>query len=276
MHTGHERAVKQERSGMAKATVRVLTREPGKLVDVSFESVSAELYGLAPNDFTAARNSRVSEARQSGDTSLAASLKKLHKPTVGAWLVNILARERAQDLERLITFGTELRRGQHGADGEEIRRVSKKKHDAVAKLLAEATLLARNRGQPVSEAAAVDLETTLDAAFADPKAAESVRGGRLTTGLRYSGLGLSDSASEAPVRTSKVEQSGAAMAAAKRELELANREAARADAEVDTARAAVASAESDLKRLKAAADLAVRRATDARKRAASADKKATR
>ncbi len=157
-----------------------------------------------------------------------------------------------------------------------IRRVSKKKHDAVAKLLAEATLMARSRGQPVSEAAAMDLEATLDAAFADPNAAEAVRAGQLTTGLRYSGLGLTDSGSNLPVRTSKVERSGAAMAAAKRELELANREAARADAEVEKTRDAVASAERDLKSLKAAAALAVRRATDARKRAASAKKKVTR
>ncbi len=226
--------------------------------------MNAELYRLAPNDFTAARNARVAEARQSGNTALAASLKKLRKPTVGAWLVNLLSQERAQDLERLITLGTELRRGQHRADGEVIRRVSKKKRDAVAKLLAEATLMASNRGQPVSEAAAMDLEATLDAAFADPRAAESVRAGRLTTGLRYSGLGLADPGPEARHRAPKVERSGAAMAAAKRDLELANRDAARADAEVEKARHAVASAEDDLKTLKAAAALAVRRATDAR------------
>ncbi len=243
---------------------------------MSFDSLSAELYGLAPNDFTAARNARVSEARQSGSTALAASLKKLHKPTIGAWLANLLAQERAQDLERLITLGTELRRGQHGADGEVIRRASKKKHEAVAKLLAEATLMARSRGQPVSDAAATELEATLDAAFADPKAAESVRAGRLTTALHYSGLGLADSGSDAPVRASKVGRSGAAMAAAKRDLELANRDAARADAEVEKARHAVVSAEDDLTRLKAAAALAVRRATDAHKRAASAKKKVTR
>ena len=82
---------------------------PGKLVDVSFESVTAELYCLAPNEFTAARNARASEARKAGDSALAASLKELHKPTVGAWLANLLAQERAEDLERLITVGGELR-----------------------------------------------------------------------------------------------------------------------------------------------------------------------
>jgi hypothetical protein len=241
---------------------------------VSFESVSAELYGLSPSDFTAARNARASEARKAGDTALAASLKELHKPTVGAWLANLLAQERAEELERLIALGSELRRGRNRADGEVIRNVSKRKQEAVAKLLIEANSMAKRRGQPVSAAAAMDLEATLDAAFSDPKAAESLRAGRLTTALRYSGLGLADTGSASPVRSSKVERSGSAVAAAKRDLELANRDAKRADAEAEKARRAVALAENELKRLKATATVAVRRATDAHKRASAAKKKA--
>jgi len=177
----------------------------GELVDVSFESVSAELYGLAPNDFTAARNAKASEARNAGDTELAASLKELHKPTVGAWLANLLARERPEDLERLIVLSDELRRGQNPADRDVIRGVSKKKQEAVAKLVFEANSIAKRRQQSVSEAAATDLEATLDAAFADPKAAESVRAGRLSTALRYSGHGLADTGSAPPVRATKAD-----------------------------------------------------------------------
>jgi hypothetical protein len=215
----------------------------------------------------------VSEARKEGDTALAASLKELHKPTVGAWLANLLAHERADDLDRLITLGGELRREQNRGEGELIRRASKKKQEAVAKLLFEAKSMAKSRGQPVSEAAAIDLEATLDAAFADPQAAEAVRAGRLTTALHYSGLGLADAGSAALVRASKVERSRSATAAAKRDLELANREAKHADADAEKAQHAVARAEEDLKRLKASATLAVRRANDAHKRASAAKKK---
>jgi hypothetical protein len=240
---------------------------------VSFESVSAELYGLAPNDFTAARNARASEARNDGDTALAASLKELRKPTAGAWLANLLARERTEDLDRLIALGEELRRGENRADGEVIRSVSKKRQDAVAKLLFEANSLAKSRGQSVSEAAAGDLEATLDAVFADPKAAESVRAGRLTTALRYSGLGLTDTGSAPPNRAGKFERPGSVTAAAQRDLELANREAERAEGEAEEARHSVARAEDDLKRLRATAALAVRRASDAHKKASAAKKK---
>jgi hypothetical protein len=244
---------------------------------VSFESESADLYVLAPNDFTAARNTSVSEARKDGDTALATSLKKLRKPTVGAWLANLLARERAEELERLITLGGELRKGHNRADGELIRAVSRQKQDAIATLLSDANSMARSRGQSVSEAASTDLESTLDAAFADPKAAETVRAGRLTTALHYSGLGLADTGSASPTRvSSKVDRSNSAILGARRDLELARNEAARADAEFEKARRAVAMAESDLKRLKAAAAVADRRASDARKRVSSAEKKLSR
>jgi hypothetical protein len=215
----------------------------------------------------------VSEARKSGDPALAAALKELHKPTVGAWLTNLLARERPEDLERLIALGDELRKGQNRADGEVIRGVSKKKQEAVAKLVFEANSMAKRRQQSVSEAAATDLEATLDAAFADPKAAESVRAGRLSTALRYSGLGLADTGSAPPVRATKADRSASARAVAKRDLEEANREAERADAEAEQARRAVAVAENDLKGLKATAALAVRRAANAHKKASAAKKK---
>jgi hypothetical protein len=155
-----------------------------------------------------------------------------------------------------------------------IRTVSRQKQDAIATLLADAKSIAKSRGQSVSETASTDLESTLDAAFADPKAAESVRAGRLTTALHYSGLGIADTGSESPVRgSSKAERSNPAILAAKRDLESARSEAARADAEVEKARRAVAMAENDLKRLKAAAAVAVRRASDAHKRISSAEKK---
>jgi hypothetical protein len=241
--------------------------------EVSFESVSAELYGMAPGDFTAARNARMSEARQSGNTALAGSLKTLRKPTVGAWLSNVLAHERADDLQQLITLGSDLRKGQNRADGELIRTVSKKKQKAIAALVAEAKAIAVRRGQPVSEAAAIDLESTLDAAFSDPEAAATVRAGRLTSALHYSGLGFADAGSDLSVRSSKADRPREPTVAAKRHLESANREADAADADVEKARRAVAVAEKELKRLKTVAAVAARRAADAHKKATAAKKR---
>jgi hypothetical protein len=237
------------------------------------ERVSEDLYRLAPREFTAVRDQRVSEARKAGDAALVASLKKLHRPTVGAWLANLLARERTEDIEHLIGLGAELRIGQNRADGAMIRRVSKKKQDAIATLVKEARSMAAHLGQPVSGAAVTDLEATLDAAFADSKAAESLRAGRLATALHYSGLGFSEADSHTSARIATSKRPGAASAAAKRELESANRDAIRADAELEKARDAVAVAEDHLKMLKADAARAVRRAKDAHKRASAANKR---
>lgn len=241
---------------------------------MDFEKISQDLYRLPPRDFTAVRNKRVSEARKKGNTKLADALKSLQKPTIGAWLANLLAHERSEDLERLIRLSGELRKDRDSAHGELVRRVSKEKQDAIANLLEDAISMAARVGQSVSGAAALDLETTLDAAFADSNAAGSVRDGRLTTALRYSGLGFADPGrphKTAPTPTVKPPSS--TLIAAKRELEVAERDARHADAEVEKARHDVAVAEDDLKRLKTEIASALRRARDAHKRAAAANKR---
>jgi len=120
---------------------------------------------------------------------------------------------------------------------------------------------------------------TLDAAFADPQAAAELRQGRLTTGLRYSGLGFSAQPDTGPPARAKGSgsardsTSGAQRIAAKRDLDKANREAEQADAQVEKARHAVKEAAAELTRLKSAESQAVRRAKNAHARAAAAGKK---
>jgi hypothetical protein len=246
---------------------------------VELTSVAEELYGLSPQEFTAARDARVSEARQAGDKALAVSLKQMRKPSVGAWMANMLVRERPADIVHLISLGEELRRSSL-LDGEQIRSVSKKKQDAVAQLLRHGKSIAKRVGQPVSQAAALDLEATLDAAFGDPSAAAALREGRLTTTLSYSGLGFASdghtvsSAASKRSQASTTEGKGAtAIGLAKSALDLTTRAAQEADAELATAQRAASAAEVDLKRLRAAAAVAERRATKAHEKAAAARKR---
>ena len=246
---------------------------------MDLKSASQELYGLAPSQFTAARDAKASEARQAGQPELASSLKKLRKPSVGAWLANLLALEQSRDIERLIDMGVELRAPKSKLAGEQIRRVSKEKGDVVSKLMRDARSKASRRGQLVSAAALQELEATLEAAFADPQAAEDLRGGHLTRGLHYSGLGFTaQTQTGSPSRTrgaastrssrSKVDQ-----IAAQGSLEKANRKVEQADAEVEKARQAVAKAADELTRLKSAEVLAVRRSKEAHDQASTAKRK---
>jgi hypothetical protein len=248
---------------------------------VELTSVAQELYGRTPQEFTEARDARVSEARQAGDKDLAASLKKLRKPSVGAWLANMLVRQRAADIDHLIGLGEDLRSSSR-LDGEQIRRASKEKQDAVAKLLRSAQSIANRTEQPVSQAATLDLEATLDAAFGDPGAAASLREGCLTAALNYSGLGFTSDMPTGSVRGARSSESSntegksasaVAIGQAKSALDLTARTAEEADAELATAQRAVAAAETDLKRLRAAAAVAERRATKAHEKASGAKKK---
>ena len=231
-------------------------------------AVSQELYGLNPATFIAARDARVSEARQAGDQVLADALKKLRKPSIGAWLANRLSREQSSDVERLIGLGDALRSAKN-ADGEQIRSASNEKQDVVMRLLGQARSIAKREQQPVSEATELDVMATLDAAFSDPNSAQSLRLGCLATGMHYSGLGFRADAkvrnSSAQSRDSDRTKRSTETAKAKHDLEQAQNEAALAASEVEKARRAVKAAEADLSRLRAALSVATRRATKADK-----------
>lgn len=156
---------------------------------MDLDSVAGELYELPPEEFTSARNARAGEARSAGDRELAAAIKKLRRPTAGAWLANLLVRERPEQVAELLDLGAAMRRAQEELAGNELRQLSQQRRQAVAALGDEARHLVRELGRPLSEASARELEATLQAAIADPGAAEELRRGRLTAGLRYSGLG---------------------------------------------------------------------------------------
>src|SRR5258708_4361550 len=222
---------------------------------MDLESAILELYRVAPALFTAARETLVAEARQAGDTELASSLKKLRKPSVGAWLANLLVFEQPSDVEHLLDLGAELRSPKRKLDGEQIRRVSKEKGDVVSTLVREARSKASRAGQSVSAAASQELEATLEAAFADPQAAESLLGGSLSGALHYSGLGFGEQA----VTESTTDPNGSAserrakseadQIAAERNLAKAQHKAEQADAHLERASQALTDATQELMRL---------------------------
>ena len=211
---------------------------------MDLESATDELFGMLPSEFTAARNAKAAEARKAGLADVAASLKELRKPSAGAWLANLLVRERPKDIASLMQLGDGLRtRGANeGATNPEGLEAEV---DASSKLIRHAKLRASRTRSPGFSVGGRGLEMTLDAAFADPQAATQLRQGRLTTGLRYSGLGLTrktDPGTPARAKGSgsaRDSSSGAQRMAASRDLDKANREAERADAQVEKARQAV-------------------------------------
>jgi len=66
------------------------------------------LYGLPLDEFTRARDELARRVRQEGDRERAAEIKQLPKPSLPAWVVNQLARQRELDVQRLVKAGERL------------------------------------------------------------------------------------------------------------------------------------------------------------------------
>ena len=159
---------------------------------MDLDTVADELYGLAPPEFTPARDARVAEAVRAGDRGLAAAIKSLRRPTRSAWLVNTLVRQRREQVDELLDLGDTMREAQQQLAGEELRQLSRRRHEVVSALAQQAREVAREAGQPATDEMVLELESTLEAALADPAASEAVRSGRLTAALSYSGFGSVD------------------------------------------------------------------------------------
>jgi len=147
---------------------------------VTLDEVADELYGLPPEDFTAARDAVVKVA----STETKQAVKALRKPTVAAYVVNMLARQRRDDLEALVELGDELRQAMAGKG--DIRTLGEQRRDQVRELVHGAPEAAdRELTATVEE----EVAATLEAATADPELGQAVLSGRLVKPLRYAGFG---------------------------------------------------------------------------------------
>jgi hypothetical protein len=156
---------------------------------VTVAEVADELYGLAPGDFTAARDERARQVRGAGQRDEAAAIKKLARPTASAWLVNQLARTAPPQLTRLYELGAEMQEAQRALAGDRLRELSVERRQVVSELVAAATDLAGQQQQSASDSVLGEVRATLEAALADDSARAAVRSGRLTKPLAYAGLG---------------------------------------------------------------------------------------
>jgi hypothetical protein len=173
-----------------------------------------ELYGLPLDRFTPRRAELAKAARAAGDKSAATEIGALRKPTVPAWLVNLLAREASDELGGLLELGEQLREAQSQLLGPRIKELSQQAHAAVQGLSRRVAELAESRDQAVTAAVDRDVEQTLRAALADPQAELAVASGRLTRALAYAGFGEVDvtAATATPLGRTTVRPGGGARA----------------------------------------------------------------
>jgi hypothetical protein len=192
--------------------------------------VAAELYSLAPGEFTVARDERARRARADGQPELAAAIRKLARPTASAWLMNQLVRAEPDQLGRLFELAGALQDAQRELAGDRLRELAGQRRQVISDLLTAASAVAAATGQQLSPAALGEVRATLEAAIADPEAAAAVRSGQLTRGLAYAGLGEVDLAGAMATPRAAGKAAGARTAPAPKPLPGAGRAEAAAQA----------------------------------------------
>ncbi len=156
---------------------------PSTGAPVDIDTVADELYALRPEEFTAARNARTAEARTAGDRALADRIGKLRRPSLAAWVSNLLVRERPEETEALLRLGEALRRAHRDLDGARLRELTGQQRTLIRAVTREARELAAQAGHPVGDDVGREVEGTLHAVLADPEAAAEWATGRLVKPL---------------------------------------------------------------------------------------------
>jgi hypothetical protein len=151
------------------------------------------LFAAEPATFVAERDRIARELRTEGRGEEAEQVKSLRKPTVSAWAVNQLARQKRREVDLLLDASHRLRQAQQGLlagkDPKIFDEARQSQREALGKLRRAASdiLAAADRE---SETTLNRIMRTLQAAAVAPEGRELLARGRLTGDLEASGFDL--------------------------------------------------------------------------------------
>ncbi len=161
--------------------------EPDAAQTARLLGAADRLYGLGLPDFTAQRDAGARELK-AADPALAAMVTALRKPSTAAWVVNLLVRHEAEQVEQVIAVGAALREAQTNLDGDELRALTRQRRQLTAAVTTRARAVAAAQGLRVTSAVADQVEATLTAAMVDEGCARAVRSGLLVAALAVTGV----------------------------------------------------------------------------------------
>jgi len=214
------------------------------------------LYGLPLDEFTRARDELAREIRQEGDAARAAEIKQLRKPSVPAWVVNRLARQRELDMQRLVKAGEQLAGAQAGAmrgeSGDAFLRARRDEQHALEALAEGAKEILAEAGRG---AAALDrVLATLRAGSLTEDGRALLKSGRLTEELEPPGFealaGLAPPPNAAESKRPSRSEVRRRIRDLQQELRKAETHAAAAERRADQLREELEAAETEASRLR--------------------------
>lgn len=155
----------------------------------SLESIADRLYAVPPARFVSARDEAVTAAKSAGDRASAKTIAALKRPTVAAWMINLLALRQPDQLDELFQLGAQMRTAQSNLHGSQLRELTSQRRAAVNKLVNQSVSLAVKAGAARASLPTTEVEMMLSAALADDEIASDVRSGRLIRTAQYDGFG---------------------------------------------------------------------------------------
>lgn len=155
---------------------------------MEFAEVLEQVYSCVPGDFMSVRTEAEKAAKGTGDKALAADIKSLKKPSMGAWAVNQLVRWEADQIAEVFALAAQLRIAANALDGAQLRALTRQRRQLTAALTTRARQLALEQGQRITPAVAEQIEDTLTAAMIDAGVEQAVRTGLLVTTIASTGL----------------------------------------------------------------------------------------
>ena len=116
---------------------------------MNLDEAADQLYASSLAEFVSERTRLVKELRAAGKPEDADTLAKFRKPTVGAWVLNQLARRNRREIDLLLDAGHRLREAQAGALGGQDREAFERVAVQQVLLVAVGMGLGECGGEPV-------------------------------------------------------------------------------------------------------------------------------
>jgi hypothetical protein len=221
------------------------------------EAVAAEidrLYALPLDEFTRERDALAKRLRADGERAAAAGVKALKKPSVAAWAVNQVRRDRPDDVRRFLEVTEELHRVYAGLASagarERLGEAAAMQRELVASLVRCAAELLDAGGHAANEATLAKVADTLRAAALDDDLRAELADGRVVKERRAAGLGPLSSMPVPPPRPEPDEAPEPELGPDPKEVRKAERAVEAARRRVDKARAELEAAEARLRELR--------------------------
>ena len=162
-----------------------------------------KLYGVPLDEFVHDRDELAKRLRREGEREAAEQVKKLRKPSAGAWALNQAVRRRRKETDALLAAGERLRAAHEslmsGGDQAELRDAMREERGLASALADCAEAIASETGKS-GPALRERVRSTLHAAALDEEARDELAKGRFVREREAVGLGPFGGAPATPAR----------------------------------------------------------------------------